>query len=125
MLRIAIYLLVFALPIAEIYLLIVLGGYYGIWFLLYVILMGILGIRLMKESYVNLLQVQQTTTMKKPVVNVLMGARNFLAGLLLFVPGVITDVIAVVLLLIPTKNPTIPQEPAAHQTIEGEFRRED
>jgi UPF0716 protein FxsA len=52
--------------------------------------------------------------------------RRFLAGVLLIVPGVISDVLALLLLLWPA--PRIPPArgaPARDDVIEGEFRRED
>jgi len=62
--------------------------------------------------------------------------RNIIAGFMLILPGVITDIIAVVLLLIPIKRDQLPQDGQPSSTyqagqaanddvIEGEFRRED
>jgi UPF0716 protein FxsA len=58
------------------------------------------------------------------------SARNIIAGILLIIPGVITDLIAVVLLLIPVNkseisSSTFKQQAANDDVIEGEFHRED
>lgn len=52
--------------------------------------------------------------------------RRFLAGALLILPGAISDLIALILLLWPA--PSLPQAPHSARDegiIEGEFRRED
>jgi UPF0716 protein FxsA len=66
-----------------------------------------------------------------PVKAIFGSARNIIAGILLVIPGIITDIIAAILLLIPAKSAD-PQaqrpssRPAANDdVIEGEFRRED
>ncbi len=52
--------------------------------------------------------------------------RRFLAGALLILPGVISDLIALVLLLWPSpKRPPVNPPPRDDGVIEGEFRRED
>jgi len=64
-----------------------------------------------------------------PIKTILGSARNLVAGVLLVIPGVITDIIAVILLLIPIskQNPNIAtktqyQTKAANDdVIEGEF----
>jgi UPF0716 protein FxsA len=58
------------------------------------------------------------------------SARNIIAGILLIIPGVLTDLIAVVLLLIPVskseiKPSTFKQQTANDDVIEGEFHREE
>lgn len=52
--------------------------------------------------------------------------RRFLAGVLLILPGAISDLIALVLLLWPTAKPPSGRQAARDDgVIEGEFRRED
>ena len=65
-----------------------------------------------------------------PMKAIFGSARNIIAGLLLIIPGVLTDLIAVVLLLIPVnkndiKSSTLKQTAANDDVIEGEFHRED
>lgn len=49
--------------------------------------------------------------------------RRFIAGALLIMPGVLTDIAAVVLLLWPTRHSAMPRA-ANDDIIEGNFRRE-
>ena len=71
-----------------------------------------------------------------PIKTLLGSARNMVAGLLLIVPGVMTDIIAVILLLLPISKPSLAgatnsQQPSHQQpryekaanddVIEGEY----
>ena len=66
---------------------------------------------------------------------ILGSAKNLIAGALFLFPGVITDVIGFIMLLIPvqqmssSKNNTSPFEKSSNKKhediIEGEYRRED
>jgi UPF0716 protein FxsA len=52
--------------------------------------------------------------------------RRFLAGVLLILPGALSDLIALILLIWPSPKPPPPQQsPGDDGVIEGEFRRED
>lgn len=68
------------------------------------------------------------------VFSVILGsAKNLMAGVLFLIPGVITDVIGFILLLIPIKNlnnrdePTFTNSPKKENDniIEGEYKREE
>ena len=70
-----------------------------------------------------------------PIKTLLGSARNMVAGVLLIIPGVITDILAVILLLIPMSKPSLagatnsqhqdsypPNSKAANDdVIEGEY----
>ncbi len=133
-------LILLAFPIAEIWLLIELADQYGWLLLLYLIVMGWLGLRLIREekSSFSLRMMQNMTTGGNPAKAVFGSLRNMIAGVLLMLPGVITDIIAVTLLLIPIRNAqplnapssgdpyrSSPYQAANDDVIEGEFRRED
>ena len=68
-----------------------------------------------------------------PNLSILGGVKNLFAGVLLVIPGVMTDLIAVLLLLIPTtkppkKNPfqdDTSSKSSNDDVIEGEYTRED
>ena len=65
-----------------------------------------------------------------PLKAILGSARNIIAGILLIIPGVITDFIAVILLLVPTNKDVkttsaYRQQAANDDVIEGEFHREE
>lgn len=54
------------------------------------------------------------------------SGRTLIAGLLLIFPGVLSDVLALVLLLVPFRVPVASSAPAGgNGVIEGEFRRID
>ena len=133
-------LILLAFPIAEIWLLIELADRYGWLLLLYLVGIGWLGLRLIREekSSFSVRMMQNMAAGGNPAKAIFGSARNIIAGVLLMLPGVITDIIAVSLLLIPIKNTQTlndqpsndqfresPHQAANDDVIEGEFRRED
>lgn len=133
-------LILLAFPIAEIWLLIELADQYGWLLLFYLVAIGWLGLRLICEekSSFSLRMMQNMAAGGNPAKAIFGSARNIIAGVLLMLPGVITDIIAVSLLLIPIKNTQTlngqssndqyrksPHQAANDDVIEGEFRRED
>ena len=133
-------LILLAFPIAEMWLLIELADRYGWLLLLYLVGIGWLGLRLIREekSSFSVRMVQNMAAGGNPIKAIFGSARNIIAGVLLMLPGVITDIIAVSLLLIPIKNTQTlndqpsndqfresPHQAANDDVIEGEFRRED
>lgn len=138
--RFFVVLILLAFPIAEIWLLIELAHQYGWLLLFYLIGIGWLGLRLIREEKAtfSLRMMQNMAVGGSPMKAVFGSLRNIIAGFLLLLPGVITDVIAVTLLLIPIKNKqpanapfaddssnASPYRAANDDVIEGEFRRED
>jgi len=138
--RFLIGLILLAFPIAEIWLLIELVGRYGWLLLFYLVVIGWLGLRLIREEKAtfSVRMMQNMATGGNPAKAVFGSARNIIAGVLLMLPGVITDIIAVTLLLIPIKSTQSINEPPSNDpfressyqaanddVIEGEFRRED
>jgi UPF0716 protein FxsA len=136
--RFLIGLILLAFPIAEIWLLIELADAYGWLLLLYLVGMGWLGLQLIRQEKAafNGRMMQNLVAGANPLKVMFGSARNIIAGMLLMLPGVITDIIATALLLIPIKAEPLPN--AQHQApsyqdrpsanddvIEGEFRRED
>lgn len=131
-------LILLAFPIAEIWLLIDLFQQYGWLLLVYLIGIGWLGLRMIREEKAVFSgRVMQSMLEGGSPMKVMFGsARNIIAGILLVLPGIITDIIAVLLLLVPIRNQTPPNaefqstssqrsEAANDDVIEGEFRRED
>ncbi|MDZ4099444.1 MAG: FxsA family protein [Methylophilaceae bacterium] len=138
-------LILLAFPVLEIWLLIELADNYG-WSLLgYLLIVAILGWRLILDEKLMIFgRVAQTLSQGGTPAKVLFGsAKNMIAGILLIIPGVITDVFAVLLLLIPSPKPlnfeqestsgfephtrrrTGTRSAANDDVIEGEFKRED
>ena len=138
-------LLLLIFPILEIWGLIELASRYGWWVLLYVVVMAMLGWRLIQDEKLLFAgRMMQNLTQGSNVGGALFGtAKNMIAGVLLIIPGVITDALAVILLLIPSSGsalnnlggtPTNEKTGAQYKqrnqaanddVIEGEFRRED
>jgi UPF0716 protein FxsA len=124
-------------PISEIWLLITLFQHYGVVVLLYLVVIAYLGLRLIREEkgLFSSRMMQGLLQGAHPIKSLFGSARNMIAGILLMIPGVITDIIAVILLLMPV-NQNFKQgqyhQDKNHQhtaanddVIEGEFRRED
>ena len=101
--RFLILLILLAFPFAEIYLLIQLGDKYGWWLILYLVVIGYLGLQQIRgeKLLISAKMMQSLASGGNPIKTMLGSARNMVAGVLLMMPGVITDVIAVALLLIP------------------------
>jgi UPF0716 protein FxsA len=95
-----------AFPFAEIFLLVDLAHRYGWWLLLYLVVIGLLGLQLIKgeKLLLSAKMLQSVTSGGNPIKTMLGSARNMVAGVLLIIPGIISDIIAVILLLIPIKN---------------------
>ena len=124
---------IIAFPVVEIWILINLIQQYGSIVLLYLLVVAVLGIRLIRDekSLFSMRMMQTLSQGANPVKAIFGSARNIIAGILLVIPGVMTDIIAAVLLLIPITSDT--QKTEAYQTksaanddvIEGEFHREE
>lgn len=103
----------------------VIGG----WVLLWLLLAAIAGVTLIRFERVAwgarmLFAVQSGVN---PMSSLFASGRVLLAGGLLVFPGFISDVIALVLLMIPgtwDKRKTDPLRPANDDILEGEFKRE-
>ncbi|SNR81614.1 UPF0716 protein FxsA [Methylobacillus rhizosphaerae] len=143
-------LILLAFPVAEIWILAELAARYGWLVLVYLVVVGILGWRLIQDER-NLLMGRMMQTLQAggtPVRAMFGSAKNLIAGVLLIIPGVVSDLIAVVLLLLPGggKQPVAAndeefvsretiyseyrgnapaEQPTAGDVIEGEYRRED
>ena len=104
--RFLIFAILLAFPFAELYLLIQLGDKYGWWLLLYLVVIGYLGLQLIRgeKLLISAKMMQSLARGDNPIKTMLGSARNMVAGVLLIIPGVITDVIAVALLLVPIQK---------------------
>ena len=128
------------LPFAEIWGYFKFGSLYGWWFLLYLIVMIVLGWRLIQEEKTLVLP-RLMSIMEhggNPMALILGTAKNLMAGGLFLFPGIFSDIIAIILLLIPIKNNEERQDEFEANTfnkkkdstnkgdvIEGEYHRED
>ena len=133
--RLIITLFLITLPFFEIWGLFKLGAEYGWWFFGYIVVMAILGWQLIQDE--KMMVIPKLVAMMSQGGNLISGilgsAKNLLAGALFLFPGVITDLIGIVLLLIPVQaslnQNTKPFQQDVHKKnddiIEGEYRRED
>jgi|TARA_B110000037_G_scaffold207281_1_gene254092 UPF0716 protein FxsA len=127
------------LPFIEIWGYFKFGSLYGWWFLIYLIVMAVLGWRLIQEEKSLVLSRFMSIMAHggNPLALILGAAKNLMAGGLFLFPGIFTDIIAVILLLIPisgndenlnkTDNNSFNKKKDTNKSdvIEGEYRRED
>lgn len=125
-------LILLAFPVLEIWILAELAGRYGGWVLAYLLIIAVLGWRLVKDEKLLMggRMMESLRSGGTPARALFMSGKNLIAGVLLLIPGIITDAIAVVLLLIPAADPGLNNAyrntgAANDDIIEGEFRRED
>lgn len=126
-----------AFPFVEIFLLVNLAQQYGWWVLFYLVVIGFLGLQLVRgeKLLLSAKMMQSLSAGGNPIKTLLGSARNMVAGVLLIIPGVITDIVALILLLIPMSKPSLagatnsqhqdsypPNSKAANDdVIEGEY----
>lgn len=116
-------------PLTELVVLIRLSEQYGWWVGAYLLLAAAIGWSLIQGErlavFSRLHQITQSG--QSPMIALLGSARRFLAGVLLIIPGVISDVMAILILLIPMpkSHTTKVADGATDGVIEGEWRRED
>jgi UPF0716 protein FxsA len=116
-----------ALPVLEAWLLFRLGQRFGWWVLAWLVLMAVCGLALIRlERLVWALRIAGSLReQRSPIGALLASARSVVAGVLLIFPGVITDVLALLLLLWPLpKGRPLDPGGAPDDAIEGEYRRE-
>ena len=115
-------------PLLEALVLLRLADALGWWVLAWVVLAGLAGVALIKEARFAMVArlAAGLANGRFPIAALTDSARTVMAGLFLIFPGVVSDLIALTLLLLP--GPRVAIEPVvrrpSHGTlIEGEFRR--
>jgi UPF0716 protein FxsA len=115
-------------PLLEAVVLVRLSETMGWWILAWVVLAACAGMALIKEARFAMLSRLAAGLAKGefPIVALTDSARTVVAGILLIFPGVVSDLIALTLLLLP--GPRFVAEAAVRREaegslIEGEFRR--
>jgi UPF0716 protein FxsA len=114
-------------PLLEAVVLVRLGEQLGWWVLAWVVFAACAGVALIKEARFAMLSrlAADVAHGRFSIAAFTDSARTVLAGLFLIFPGVVSDLIAFTLLLLP--RPRVVAQPArrprAGSLIEGEFRR--
>ena len=145
-LRMLFALLFVALPLVELYVLIQVGSAIGaITTVALVVFSAVLGTLLVRHQGLQTLRQARRSIDRgePPALPILEGGLLVVGGFLLLIPGFLTDVLGLVLLIAPRRRAMIlrfvarsaapvppatddrPQAPKAPRTIEGEYRRED
>ena len=132
--------LVVLIPIFEIWGYFKLGALYGWWYFLYILIVGFLGWKMIKEEKSQLLVKMMSSFQNagSPIQTLFGTAKNMIAGGLFLFPGVFTDLLAVLILVVPTKNTHSnmfeemqkkynkhENTKSADSVIEGEYKKED
>lgn len=115
-------------PLAEAIVLVRLSAVVGWWMLAWVIVAALVGIALIKEARFAMVArlAAGLAHGQFSIAALTDSARTVFAGLLLIFPGVLSDIVALMVLLLPSPRVL---EPAARRRathgrlIEGEFRR--
>lgn len=120
-------LILLAFPVLEVVLLIELAGRYGWGLLGYLLFAAVAGgLLIMDERLVVFGRIVQTLEQgRHPLLALFASAGKMLAGVLLIIPGVLSDVLAVLLLLTTLVLSARRKRVHHDDVIEGEWRRED
>jgi len=106
---------------------------HGGWVLAWLVFAAIAGVALIKQARFAMVARLGAALAQGhfSIAAVIDSFRTVIAGLLLIFPGVISDVMALILLLIPIREPAFdrararqPLRPGAARVIDGEFHRE-
>ena len=115
-------------PLLEVVVLVRLGEVLGWWILAWVILAACAGVALIKEArFAMVARLAAGLSEGRFAITALTdSARTVVAGLFLIFPGVVSDLIALTLLLLPGPKAIVETGSIRHMggsVIDGEFRR--
>jgi UPF0716 protein FxsA len=138
------FLLLLAFPLVELYLLIKVGGIFGAWpVVLWVIGAGFFGVSLIQSQGIATAERVRAALSRgeTPAMGMLEGLAMVVAGVLFLVPGLLSDAMALVLMIPPVRRAVIRRfiksttgqsprgpgfrQPPGERVLEGEYRRED
>jgi UPF0716 protein FxsA len=121
-------LILLGFPALELFVMVRLAHEIGWWLGAWLILAALVGTALVREAGVGLPgKLAYALRNGDSILSGVMDTgRTLLAGLLLIFPGVLSDIVAIGLLLLPFRAPwTSSASPLGNGIIEGEFRRVD
>ena len=124
--RLLLLVILLGFPLLEIALLVHLAETHGWWVLAWVVLAACAGVALLKEARFALIARLGAALAagQFSIAAFVDSGRTVLAGLFLIFPGVISDFIALILLLLPRRVPERVHARAHVNVIDGQFRRE-
>ena len=125
--RLALVVILLGFPLVEIGLLAHLAEAHGWWVLAWVVLSACAGFALLKEARFALVaRIGEAISVGHfPIAALVDSARTVIAGLFLIFPGIISDFIAITLLLLPRPALSRPfPAPGFGNVVDGQFRRE-
>jgi UPF0716 protein FxsA len=126
-LRVALVLIVLAFPVLELWSLVALVRLAGWWLLLWIAITTVIGVVIIVRERArigpDMRAMLQGGVSSLP--ELLYSFRKLVAGIMFVIPGVVSDVIAVILLLLPAPTPKPVPDQSAAQIIDGKFRRVD
>ena len=128
MMRLLLMAILLGFPLLEAVVLVRLSETLGWWILAWVVLAACAGMALIKEARFAMLArlAAGLAQGEFPIVALTDSARTVIAGILLIFPGVVSDLIALTLLLLPGPRfvyDSASRREAEGSLIEGEFRR--
>ncbi|HUL56490.1 MAG TPA: FxsA family protein [Usitatibacter sp.] len=126
--RLLLLVMLLGFPLLEAVVLVRLSQTLGWWVLAWVVLAACAGVALIKEARFALVaRLAAGLAQGHFSINALTdSARTVIAGLLLIFPGVVSDLMAITLLLLPSRDAvqeTVSRRGGRGALIEGEFRR--
>jgi UPF0716 protein FxsA len=126
--RLFLFAILLGFPVLEAVVLVRLSQTLGWWVLAWMVLAAVAGMALIKEARLSLVArlAAGFAQGRFPIIALTDSARTVLAGILLIFPGVVSDLIALTLLLLP--GPRVVADNAQRRErrgtfIEGDFRR--
>ncbi|MGB8337987.1 MAG: FxsA family protein [Burkholderiales bacterium] len=114
-----------AFPVLETYTLLQLAGELHWWLAAWLVFAALAGVALIKETRFAMLGRFATALQEGrfPLGEMMHSARSFVAGALLIFPGIVSDLIALAILLMPNRQ-LAPAKAERQAVIEGQYRRE-
>ena len=124
--RLLLLLILLGFPVLEMFLLAKIGHHIGWWLAAWLAMSVMMGMALIKEARFALVR-EISTVIRSGGSNIpalLSSGKILIAGFLFIFPGVISDFIALALILIPQSRIVPVPASAGDRVIDGEFRRE-
>ncbi len=124
--RLVLMLILLGFPVLEMYLLAKIGHHIGWWLAAWLFMSVMTGMALIKEARFAMVR-ELSTVLRAGGSNIpalLSSGKILIAGFLFIFPGVISDFIALALLLIPQSRTAPVNAGHVDRVIDGEFRRE-